>query len=114
MASRTQKAKWNISTSLISQIVSMICGLIVPQLLLRSFGSELYGATTSIAHFLAYISLLEGGVSGVARAGLYQPLANGDIQELSNVYHEIKKFFKTVGICFVIYSISSSKKWVIR
>ncbi|MCF2616118.1 polysaccharide biosynthesis C-terminal domain-containing protein [Oscillibacter valericigenes] len=105
MASRTQKAKWNISTSLISQIVSMICGLIVPQLLLRSFGSELYGATTSIAHFLAYISLLEGGVSGVARAGLYQPLANGDIQELSNVYHEIKKFFKTVGICFVIYTV---------
>ena len=44
-------------------------------------------------------------MSGVARAGLYQPLANGDIQELSNVYHEIKKFFKTVGICFVIYTV---------
>lgn len=105
MASRTNKAKWNICTAFVLQIISMLCGLIIPQLLLRAFGSTTYGATTSITHFLAYIALLEGGVSGVARAGLYKPLANGDIQELSNVYQEIKHFFRMVGICFIMYTL---------
>ena len=104
MASRTRKAKWNIASSMMAQIVSMACGLIVPQLMLRSFGSELYGATTSIAHFLAYISLIEGGIAGVARAALYKPLADGDVKAISRVYHEISRFFRRIGFVFVIYT----------
>ena len=105
MESRTQKAKWNISTSIVAQVVSMLCGLIVPGLLIRSFGSELYGATTSITQFLAYISLIEGGVAGVARAALYKPLADRDIKTTSEVYTEIFRFFKKVGMIFVGYTI---------
>lgn len=104
--SRTQKAKLNISTSLLAQVVSMLCGLIVPRLMLETFGSELYGATTSITSFLAYISLIEGGVAGVARAALYKPLANSDLQEISGIYNESKHFFRIVGGIFVLYTIA--------
>ena len=105
MNSRTHKAKLNISTSLAAQVVSMICGLVVPRLMIGTFGSELYGATTSITSFLAYISLIEGGVAGVARAALYKPLANKDIQRMSNVYNEVVRFFRIIGLIFVFYTV---------
>ena len=101
--SRTLNAKLNILISLISQIVTLVCGLIVPGLMIRSYGSEAYGATTSIAQFLAYISLLEGGVGSVARAALYKPLARMDLTAISQVMIEVKKFFRIVAWIFVAY-----------
>ena len=106
MTSRTRKAKLNIVSSLLFQIVSMVCGFVIPQLMIRTFGSELYGATTSIAQFLAYISLVEGGVAGVARAALYKPLANRDSKEISSVYYEVSSFFRTIGIIFIFYTFA--------
>ncbi len=103
--SRTQKLKWNITTSLIMQVVTMLCGLLIPRLMLSSFGSETYGLATSISDFLSYISLLDGGIGGVARAAMYGPLAKNDLQQVSNVHRELKKFLRTVGTIFVGYAL---------
>ena len=105
MKTRTQKAKLNIMTSLITQFVTLICGIIVPQLLIKTFSSEIYGATTSITQFLAYISLLEGGIAGVARAALYKPLAQNDETVISNIVGEIKRFFRMIALFFVVYTL---------
>lgn len=106
MTNRREKlAKYNISTSLLYQVVTMIAGLILPKLFITYFGSEVYGATTSIAQFLGYIALLEGGIGGVARAALYKPLADNDINKISSVLAEIKHFFKIVGFIFIAYVI---------
>ncbi len=103
MDKRAQRAKLNIATSLLGQFVTLICGLIVPGLMIRSFGSEVYGATASIAQFLSYITLLEGGIGGVARAALYKPLADNDILSISRVRNEIQRFFRVVGYIFIAY-----------
>lgn len=98
-----KKAKLNIATSLLGQFVTLVCGLIVPGLMIRSFGSEVYGATASIAQFLSYITLLEGGIGGVARAALYKPLADNNIRAISRVQSEIQRFFRAVGYIFTAY-----------
>ena len=95
---RSSRAKKNIYVSLLCQIVTLLCGLIVPKMLLDSFGSEVYGATTSIAQFLAYVTLLEGGIGGVARAVLYKPLANNDVNTMSAIMAELRKFFRIIAI----------------
>lgn len=100
---RAKRAKLNIVVSLGCQLLTLICGFIIPQLMIRAFGSEAYGATASIAQFLAYISLLEGGVGGVARAALYKPLAEKDLHAISAVVAEVKKFFRVVGYIFLVY-----------
>lgn len=100
---RTSKAKKNIVVSLTCQIITLLCGLVVPRFLLSAFGSELYGATTSITQFLSYIALLEGGVGGVARAVLYKPLAENDTEKISAIMAEVKHFFCMVGIVFAGY-----------
>ena len=103
MDKRIRNAKLNILSSLALQVVTVICGLLVPRLLLQAFRSEIYGATTSITQFLSYIALLEGGIGGVARSALYKPLAEGDNRALSAVVNEIKRFFFTVGCVFLLY-----------
>ena len=80
---RSSRAKLNSASTLINQIVSTVCGIIIPRLMLGAFGSVLYGATTSISKFLSYISLLESGIGRVARAALYKPLADKNEEQIS-------------------------------
>lgn len=105
METRLKRAKLNILVSLLCQAVTVVCGLIVPRLMIGTFGSEIYGATASIAQFLAYITLLEGGVGGVARAALYRPLANNDAQAVSEIISEIKRFFRIIAYIYGVYVI---------
>lgn len=102
---RSNRAKWNIAASLANQLVSTVCGILVPRVMIGAFGSVVYGATTSISQFLSYISLLEGGVGRVARGALYGPLARDDDREVSKVYHAVKSFFSSVGGAFLIYTL---------
>ena len=104
MATRTRNAKLNMLSSFGAQIITMICGFVIPRLLIKTYGSEVYGATTSIANFLAYISLIEGGVAGVARAALYKPLAEKKYDSISLIYAEVKGFFNVIGVLFLFYT----------
>lgn len=101
--SRSLRAKKNILVSLLCQLVTMLCGFVIPKLLLDAFGSEVYGATTSIAQFLAYVTLLEGGVGGVARAVLYKPLAENNQTAITSILAELHRFFRIIACIFAVY-----------
>ena len=101
--SRTVRAKLNIVITLLCQIGSFACAFMLPRWQIRAFGSEVYGATTSIAQFLAYITLLEGGIGGVARAALYKPLAERDAKAISSIVKEVRDFFRVVAYIFFAY-----------
>lgn len=104
-AVKTGKAKLNVISTLCNQIVTTICGVMVPHILISAFGSEAYGISVSITQFLSYITLLESGIGGVARAELYGPLAKNNMCEVSSVYRAILNFFRYVAGAFLIYSI---------
>lgn len=105
MNEQEKKSKRNIITTLANQLVATACGVIVPRIFIGSFGSEAYGISVSITQFLSYITLLEGGIGGVARAKLYGPLAHRDQREISAVYYAVKRFFYYVAAFFFVYSI---------
>lgn len=102
---KVSRPKLNIATTLLNQLITTVCGLVVPHILLTAFGSEAYGITVSITQFLSYISLLESGIGGVARAKLYAPLATHNDREISAVYYAIKHFFQYVAVVFLVYSL---------
>ncbi len=102
---RTKKALYNSVTSVMLQIVTAICGFILPRFFLQRFGSEVNGAISSISQFLGYISLLEAGVGGVTRAALYKPLADGNAEQISGIVNATQSFFKKLSLVFVIYVV---------
>lgn len=104
MDKRLQRAKINAASTLVHQLVATLCGMLIPWIMIDTFGSTAYGATTSIAQFLAYISLFEGGIGRVARGALYKPLAMRDDEGISRVYLAVRRFFTTIGVAFLCYA----------
>ena len=100
---RSKKALANIIISLLYQFVAVICGLIVPRLIISTFGSSVNGLLSSITRFLGYIVLLEAGVGGVVRAALYKPLAEKSINSINRIIKATEKFFKIIGLIFLGY-----------
>lgn len=95
----------NVASSIMMQLVSVISALIVPRLILETFGSNVNGLVSSISQFLNYITLVEGGITSVISANLYKPLVEGDTEEVSSILTTARSFYRKIGIIFVGYSI---------
>ncbi len=103
---RTQNAMLNISFSLISQFLTVLIGLVIPQLMIKTYGSEINGLIASITQFLSFISLLEAGAGGVIRSALYSPLSKKDMNSVSGIYNATKGFFRKIGFVFILYIVA--------
>lgn len=95
----------NVITNLILQIVTIISGFVIPKIILIYFGSDVNGLVSSITQFLGYISLIEGGVTGVITASLYKPLFDKDYKKLSSIIKTTDRFYKKIGAIFILYSL---------
>lgn len=98
-------AKFNIIMSILQQGVTMFCGFILPRYILQCFGSDVNGLVSSLTQFLSYVSLLEGGVTGVVTASLYTPLVEKDIDKVSCIKATAQSFFRKIAVFFVIYTL---------
>ncbi len=97
-----------MATSLIGEGVALICGLIVPQMILTTFGSVYNGITQSITQFISYISLMKAGIGGATAVALYKPLAENDTEEISAVLASNEKFMRKIALIFVMFIIGLS------
>ena len=102
---RSKKAIVNIISSLVLQVVTLICGLIVPKLIIQTFGSNVNGLVSSITQFLAYITLLEAGFGPVVKSALYKPIAQKNKKQIENILKASEKFFRVIALIFVGYLI---------
>lgn len=103
MKSRTQKVFFNMFTSLVEQIISVICGLIIPKLILTNFGSTYNGVVASATQFLSVLNILTLGITGATRVALYKPLAENDNLTVSRLMKASKQYMRKVSICVVAY-----------
>jgi len=90
---------------MISHIVTLICGFIVPRLILNYYGSEVNGLISSVSHFLSFISLAELGIGVVVQSSLYKPLAERNEDEVSRIIISSDRFFRRIATLFVLYVI---------
>ncbi len=102
---RSKNAVKNILSALLFQIVSIVCGFIVPKLIIEHYGSETNGLINSITQFLAYITLLESGFGPVVKSILYKPIAEKNIKQTENILRASEKFFRKIALVFIVYII---------
>ncbi len=86
-----------------SQIVTIVCGFILPRAVLVAFGSEVNGLVNSIVQFLQIIAFLELGVGAVVQSALYKPLADRDFPAISKIIVSAQKFFRTLARILLVY-----------
>ncbi|MCI9142671.1 MAG: sugar isomerase, partial [Lachnospiraceae bacterium] len=102
---RKKKLLLNTVTGIAKQIVTVICGFILPRFILLYYGSEINGLISSISHFLSFISLLDLGVGSVIQANLYKPLADKDIYKVSAIVVSSQRFFRRLAYIFLVYIV---------
>ena len=94
---------YNTGSSLLNQLVVLICGFILPRFILSAYGSDVNGLVSSITQFLGFISFLDLGVGAVVQSAYYEPLANKDYSRVSSLFCYSKKFFRIVASILLIY-----------
>lgn len=95
----------NMISGLILQFFTLISGFILPKIILTYFGSEVNGLVSSLNQFLSYITLVEGGITGVIVANLYKPIVEQDNNKISSVLVTADRFYKKIGALFIAYSV---------
>lgn len=103
---REKRLFYNTISSLVFQVITIICGFILPRLILNAFGSEVNGLVNSITQFLGVISFLELGVGAVVQSALYKPLAEKNQEDVSKIISSANKFFTRLGQILLIYVIA--------
>lgn len=102
---RNKKLVKNTISALILQLITIICGFILPRLILESFGSEVNGLISSISQFLQVISFLEMGIGAVVSSSLYKPLSQKDDNLTSKIIVSANIFFNKLGNILLIYVV---------
>lgn len=103
---RKKKLIYNTVSSLIFQVTTIVCGFILPRLILNAFGSNVNGLVNSITQFLGIISFLELGVGAVVQSALYKPLAENRQNDVSKIISSANKFFRRLAQILMVYVIA--------
>lgn len=95
----------NTAVSIIYQIIVVICGFVLPRVILSTFGSEVNGLVNSITQFLFVVSFLELGVGAVVSSNLYGPLSEKNWNRVNIVVSSAEKFFRNIARVLLVYVV---------
>lgn len=99
------RVRINTIVSFLYQIVVVICGMILPRVILTIYGSDSNGLLSSVTQFLSLISFLDLGVGAVVRSNFYKPLVDKNIPLLSKMIKASNRFFKKIANIYLCYII---------
>lgn len=100
--SRTKNTLYNTIWSFGYEIFIFVFGLIVPRLIVLTYGSEVYGLTATISQVIAILTLLQAGAVGASIFAMYKPVADKNYKQASIILDSSKKYFTKLGYIFLV------------
>lgn len=95
--SDSKKVFFNTISSVISQVIVLVSGFVVPKFILLHYGTNMNGLVTSITQFVSYLTIVEAGLGGAAIFALYKPLAEKDYSLINRIVSTTKNLYYQVG-----------------
>lgn len=95
----------NIISSTLPQIVNIISNLILPALIIESFGSDINGLVSTTKTVVSYISLVGAGIATAVTQSLYQPVASKNDSVVKGMLKAANSMFNHYGLLFVALTI---------
>ena len=105
---KLSKVLKNVLLSVGSQIAILAIAVIMPRLVLVSFGSETNGLLSTITQIFVYISLLEAGIGNSALIALYQPIVSDDRYSISEIISATKKHYRKATLIYMLFVLAFS------
>ncbi|MCQ2437366.1 MAG: sugar isomerase [Clostridia bacterium] len=87
---------------ILSQAITLLLGIIIPKLVIVSYGSEVNGLLSSVKEIFIYVALLEAGIGTAALQAMYAPIATNDKKHLSEIVAATGRYYTRTGIYYAI------------
>ena len=97
MASRTENSMMNVTTSLICQVVTMLCNFVVRIVFIRTLGSDYLGINGLFSSVLSILAISELGIGSAIVFSLYKPLADHNEKKILSLMQLYKKTYIAIG-----------------
>lgn len=97
-----KKNRYNVVVSLLTQIVILALGLIIPRLYLTQYGSDVNGLIGTVTQIFTYMALLEAGIGQATKNALY-PFIRDKIKNRENISEVMsisKRYYEKVSILY--------------
>ena len=98
---KDKRGIWNVASGLLSQLLSIAFGLILPRLFILSFGSETNGLLSSVGQVYVYVALLESGIGTASLQALYKSIAGKDRPAANSVLAATHQYYKKIGFIYI-------------
>lgn len=101
-----KKVIYNIVISLLTQIITLSLGFLVPRIILLNWGSEYNGFVNSVTNIMKYMALLEAGISTATVQAFYKTLGQKNDYQTAVVLRTSQKYYHTVAILYATLIIA--------
>ena len=91
----------NLIVSTATEIVTLVLGLVLPRLILVSWGSEYNGLISSVTNILRYMTLLEAGFRTSAIQALYKTIGEEDLEKTSIVVKTSQQYYQKISLLYL-------------
>lgn len=92
----------NIFYGFSSKIIILILGLVIPRIIIVSYGSEVNGFLSTITQIFTYFALLEAGIGNSAVNALFSPLEKGDYNQANVVVGQARRYYRKATVAYVV------------
>lgn len=82
------------------QCIIMILGIVIPRIMIKSYGSDLNGLIGTIGQIFTYMALIEAGIGQAASNALYKPLSENDHNGVSYIVSIAQKYFRKIAVLY--------------
>jgi O-antigen/teichoic acid export membrane protein len=101
MKNKTKSIK-NLIWLVLSQVITISFGLVIPRLFIADYGSEVNGLIQSLNQIIVYLMLFESGIGAVSMQALYGPIARGEWKDINAVLSATNRYYKKMGIWYFV------------
>ncbi|MCQ2468642.1 MAG: sugar isomerase [Ruminococcus sp.] len=97
-----RKISLNLVLGIASELLSIILGIIVPRLILTSYGSETNGLLSSVTQIYSYVALLEAGIGTATIQALYKTLGKENKAATNAVLAATNRYYHRTGFLYLL------------
>ena len=98
----------NVAWRFIVLMMTAVANLIIPHYIIRIYGSEVNGLTSSISHVLMIVNLIQAGLGSSVTYLMYSPIEQRDKVALASIIESAKRIYRYISIAVLGLGIGAS------
>lgn len=96
-----KKSLKNLLWGGVCQLIAIAFGVLIPRLVLVSYGSEVNGLLNSVVQIFSYFTLLEAGIGAVALQALYKSVATNNQESTNSILSAVNRYYRRIGLFYM-------------